>query len=128
MPQTTTFALASSELRLVECALRPIPPPDIGQGWAETLLIPVDRGQVTGCGYFGQVALADQGREVMGVFQVKAIVVAVEVGGHHPDETAAVLPFVGPAHLNPGNLGHRIGGVGLFRRPSHRYSSLIGCG
>ena len=75
-------------------------------------LVLLDGGPVALRGEFGQVELADHRWDDVGGFQVVVVAWAVEVGGHHGKKLRAVLPVVGPAHLNPGDFGHGVGAVG----------------
>ena len=71
-------------------------------------------------GEFGQVELADQGREDVGAFQVEVVVGAIEVGGHGRDEVAAVLLMVGLAKLDAGDLGDGVGFVGRLQKAAEQ--------
>lgn len=68
----------------------------------------------------GFVELADQGREDVGAFQVEIVSWPVEVGGLGADGVKAVLPPVGLAQLDPGDLGNGIPFVGVFQRPGQQ--------
>ena len=48
----------------------------------------------------------------MGVLGIEVVARAVEIGGHDGEILGVVLPVVGRAHLDPGDLGHRIRAVG----------------
>ena len=52
--------------------------------------------------------LAQHARQHVRGFQIKIIVVSVEIGRHDRTVVRAVLPIVGLAELDPGNLGDRI--------------------
>ena len=64
---------------------------------------------------FGQVNLAYHGRQHMRVLQVKIIVRAIEVGGHHGDVVGAVLYVETFTHFQSRNLGDGVGLVGVFQ-------------
>jgi hypothetical protein len=63
------------------------------------------------------VQTADQGREDVGILQMKVVAGAIDIGGHDRDEARAVLAIVGLAQLQPGNLGDRVRFVGRLERP-----------
>jgi hypothetical protein len=62
------------------------------------------------------VELADQRRDDVAVGEVEVVARAIEVGGHHAAEVGAVLPVVGFAQLDAGDLGDGVGLVGGFQR------------
>jgi hypothetical protein len=68
----------------------------------------------------------------MTVLGVEVVPGPVEVGGHHRQKPGPVLPVVGVAHLDPGDLGHGIGAVGGLQRPGeqillfHRLGAVLG--
>ena len=61
-----------------------------------------------GTGQLGLVHLADQRRDDVAGREVEIVAGAVEVGRHGADEVAAVLPAVGLAQLDAGDLGQRV--------------------
>ena len=62
------------------------------------------------------VELAHHRRQHVRARQVEVVVRAVEVGRHRRDEVRAVLPPVGLAQLDPGDLGDRVRLVGRLER------------
>ena len=60
---------------------------------------------------------ADQGGDDVAVFGMIIVAAAVQIGRHHIDEVGAVLAAIGLHHLDPGDLGNRIGLVGRLQRP-----------
>lgn len=65
-------------------------------------------------GEFGQVHLADQGWEDMGVVEVEVVFWPIEVGGHDGQVIGTVLTVVGCTELDAGDLGDGIGFIGAF--------------
>ena len=53
----------------------------------------------------------------MGVLQVEVIAGSIEIGRHHRDEGGTVLPVVGVAHFDAGDLGDSVGRIGRLQRP-----------
>jgi hypothetical protein len=66
------------------------------------------------------VELADQGREDVGAFQVEIIPRPVEVGGLGADGVKAVLPPVGLAQLDLGDLGDGVTSARGLQRPGQQ--------
>ena len=63
----------------------------------------------------------DQGCDNVAVFGMVIVAGSIEIGRHHTDEIASVLPAIGFRHLDAGNLGDCIGLVGrLERAGQHR--------
>ena len=62
------------------------------------------------------VRLADQRRQDVARLQVEVVAGAVEIGRHRRDEVAAVLPAIGLAQLDAGDLGDRVPLVGRLER------------
>lgn len=89
---------------------------EIGGDRAETGDILGDAVPVLSLSQFGQVEFADQRRQDMGGFQIKVVVWTVEVGGHDRDVGGPVLSVIGVAHLDAGDLGDGVGGIGGFQR------------
>lgn len=67
-------------------------------------------------GELGLVRLDDQGRHDMALHQVEIVARAIEIGRHDGDEVAAVLPAVGLAQLDAGDLGDGVPLVGRLQR------------
>ena len=65
---------------------------------------------------FGFVEFPDERGQDMGGLRIVVVVRPVQVRGHGADEVAAVLPAVGLAHLDAGDLGDGIPLVGGFQR------------
>src|SRR3546814_9347084 len=78
---------------------------------------------------FGLMRLADQRRQDMAALQVEIVAWAVKIRRHGRDIIAAILPAIGLAQLDPGDLGDRIPfGGGLDRdRKSTRLNSSHYC-
>ncbi len=72
---------------------------------------------LTGAGHLRLVEAADQGGDDVAVFGMIIVAAAVEIGRHHVDEVGAILAAIGLHHLDPGDLGNRIGLVGRLQRP-----------
>ena len=64
---------------------------------------------------FGQVNLANHGRQHMRVLQVEIIVRTIEVGGHYGDVVGAVLYIETFTHFQSCYLGDGVGLVGIFQ-------------
>ena len=60
--------------------------------------------------------------------QIVGVAGSVEVGRLRRDEVACILPAVGGAKLQPGDLGDRVPLIGRLEGPVRRCSSFIGCG
>ena len=71
---------------------------------------------------------ADHGGKDVGGFEVEIVVDAVEIGGHDRDEAGPVLAVVGPAHLDPGDLGHGVGGIGGLQGTGQEVGLFHGLG
>ncbi len=59
---------------------------------------------------------ADQCGDDVAVFGMIIVARPVQIGRHHIDEIARVLAAIGFHHLDPGDLGDRIGLVGRLQR------------
>ena len=66
---------------------------------------------------FGVVKSPNQSGKNVGVLQIEIIARAVEIGRHDTDRIEAVLPTVGLAGKNAGNLGDGVSVVRWFERP-----------
>ena len=71
-------------------------------------------------GAHGGVGLDHQRRHDMALHEVEIVARTVEVGRHDRDEVAAILPAIGLAELDAGDLGHRIPLVGRLERPGEQ--------
>ncbi len=63
---------------------------------------------------------ADHGGQHVAVLGVVVVVGAVQVGGHHRDEMAAVLRPVSIAEFDPGDFGNGVGFVGGLQQPGEQ--------
>ena len=75
---------------------------------------PARRAVGVGQAELGFVELADHGRQHVARAQVEVVAGAVEVGRHERQVVGAVLPVETAAQLDAGDLGDRVGAVGLF--------------
>jgi len=71
---------------------------------------------VTLHGEFGKAQFADHGGDNVAVGKVIVVARAVEIGGHDGKVLGAVLPVIGPAHFNAGNLGQGVGTISGLQR------------
>ena len=60
---------------------------------------------------------ADQRGDDVAVFGMIIVAGPIQIGRHHADEVGAILAAIGLGHLDPGDLGDRIGLIGRLQRP-----------
>src|ERR1039458_9955599 len=76
---------------------------------------PDDNFTRTGC--FGLRSLANERGKHVRAGQIEVVARAIKIGRHGGEVAGAVLAVVAPAHLDPRDLGDRVGPVGRLQRP-----------
>lgn len=85
-------------------------------------------GDTRSLGHLGLMEAPDQGGQDMRTEWIVVITRTIQVGGHGGDEVTAMLPSVGLAELDAGDLGDGVPFVGRLQRAGEQVFLLQGLG